>query len=135
MPLIARVLLSLSLCLSAACAPVFANRVLCTTESGHRAIEIPHEVCPETAGKDVDHGHVDPKPCEDQAVRPDSSISSHAKATVFKVDLTKTVYWLAAFQNALAGSQSVLASRSIPPDNDSPLPADQQRLSSIILLN
>ena len=136
MPRIAHALLALCLCLAAACAPLFANKVLCTTDSGHRAIEASHELtgCPEIVGTDADHGPGNPEPCEDEPVGPDASISSQAKAADFKLDLAKAVYWLAAFQDALTSPELTVMRRSSWTDNSPLLPADLQRLSTVILL-
>lgn len=130
----ARMLLAFCVCLSTACAPLLAGKVVCQTASGHLAIEPSHALtgCPATSDSEP-HGE-EPEPCQDQTLGQADVVFRDTQASAFKLDHSKVVCWLAVIDSVLADSSTALTQRPALATHAPPLPADLQRLSTVILL-
>ena len=118
------------------CTPVFAGKVACSTDNGHFAVEVAHDLtgCPETAG--AGHAPVDDtpeksQPCEDRDLVGD--LVSQSKTGGASIDVTCLTLSLIPASLAVPDCALFLSLR-VPPPSSQPPPADHDRLASVILL-
>ena len=132
LPKLHKLLALLAIC-GMLCTPVFAGKVLCTTEAGHSAIEAAHELtgCPEVVGTDHKPDGKS-EPCDDRELVGDL-VSQSVKASCASSDtpcLTLTLIppTLTVPDYALSVSLRVpLLCHQSPP-------ADQGSLATVVLL-
>ncbi len=125
-------LLTLLASVAVFCTPVFVGKVVCTTNAGHYAIEIAHDVtgCPETA---TDHAPTgEPEPCEDRDLVGDF-VSQSLKASCASIDTAWLTLSLIPSPLAVpdcvpSPSTGFTARSSLFP------PADHGRLATVVLL-
>ena len=129
-------ILALLATLGVVCTPVFAGfagKVLCTTDTGHSAIEAAHGLtgCPETAGTDQVPAEKS-DPCEDRDLVGDL-VSQSVKASSASIDTACLT--LSLIPSPLTVSDSALspALRVPLPCHQFP-PTDHGRLATVILL-
>lgn len=115
------------------CTPIFAGKVVCTTESGHRAIEPAHDLtgCPEIERADHASGEKS-ESCEDQ-VLPSHLVSRSMKTSSASMDTPCFSLSLIPSPLIFSYCSLSLALRVPPPSPDSP-PAGYAPLTTVILL-
>ncbi len=127
-------ILALLATLGVVCTPVFAGKVLCTTDAGHYAIEAAHDLtgCPETGGTDQVPAE-NSEPCEDRDLVGDL-VSQSVKANSASIDTACLTLSLIPLPLTISDSALSVSLRVPLPCYQSPPPADQGRLATVILL-
>jgi hypothetical protein len=125
-------LLALLACFGVVCAHAFAGQVVCTTDTGHYAIEAAHVTTGCPAAAQTEHAPAEkPEPCEDRNLVGDLVVQA-VKANSTSVDAACLTLSLISSPSTLPHQTLVLfcGSASPPPC----CPAARDSLATVILL-